>query len=270
MTSRVAYNSGMLAFYQSLTELTRSGVPHVVVTLVAVRGEAPNDPGCKMIVTAEGLHFGTVGGGKVENRAIGYAREWLASGADRAESPTRLMTWNLQKDIGMTCGGEVDYLFERCEPRRWEVTIFGAGHVSQALVRVLLPLKVSLTVVDSRSEWLERLPSAAHLTKKLAAEPAAEVAAAREGTYFVVMTQGHATDVPILTALSRLAHPLPYVGAIGSRIKAGRIKTDLRERGVDESFCERLRCPVGLPIGDNSPEEIALSIAAELLQVRGA
>ncbi len=253
-----------MTFLQTARELEESGVAFVVVTMVSARGHAPQDPGAKAIVTADGIHWGTVGGGKVEARAIVHARQMIEGKTSNPE----LIVWNLQRDIGMTCGGEVTYLFEHHSRPSWKIAVFGAGHVAQALVRALEPLECSVICVDARKEWVDRLPSSTKLQALCEPDPRAIVEKLSEDTSFVVMTQGHATDVPILEAIFGKFPNARYVGVIGSDVKALKIKSELRARGVTEELVARLRTPIGLPIGSNHPAEIAISIVAELLQVR--
>lgn len=236
----------------------------VVVTLVSSRGSAPQDPGAKILVTKSGLSGGTIGGGKVEAAAIKRAQEILTG---PVENEPLLLTWNLQKDIGMSCGGEVTILFEHHHFSHWPIVIFGAGHVSQALTRLLSKLNCTVTCVDHREEWVAKLEG---VNCVLAPEPRKEVSRQPKETFFLSMTMGHAHDVPILHEIF-LTHPdTPYVGVIGSEVKGIKIKRELKELGVSEEFLTKLRVPVGLPIGSNDPWEIAVSIAAELLQVRDA
>lgn len=254
----------MSDFWSASHELSVKGVPFVVVTMISVRGEAPQSPGAKAIVTESGLEWGTVGGGKIEARAIVHARELLA----RGHLPPELVTWNLQRDIGMTCGGEATYLFESHRKDSWQVVVFGAGHVGQAVVRALAPLSCSVICIDPRAEWVDRLPKNSNLTARLEAEPPSQVGQLSSNSFFVVMTQGHATDVPILEAIYRHHPSAPYVGVMGSDIKARKIRSDLKQRGVPESLIETLHCPIGLPLGGHDPAEIAISVLAELIQVR--
>jgi len=253
------------AFLDQLASLYREGIPCVVVTQVSARGHAPSDPGSKAIVTSDGLCAGTVGGGKVEARAIVVAKERLGG----RELAPFLVTWNLQTDIKMTCGGEVTYLFETYHPTAWSIAVFGAGHVAQALVRSLLVLDCRLYCFDARAEWVERLPPATErFHREAVAEPASKVKDLPRGTFFVAMTQGHASDVPILEQVFSLHADSPYIGVIGSDLKGDKIRRELTEKGIAPGLLEKLRCPMGLPIGNNRPEEIAVSITAELLQVR--
>ena len=253
-----------LAVLEECVRLRRADVPHVLVTVVSARGSTPQDTGAKMIVTAEGRIAGTVGGGKVEAAAIGHAKELLAQG-----SGPQFLTWNLQRDIGMTCGGEMSLFFEpHAGGEGWTVAIFGAGHVAQALVRVLVPLDCRLLCLDTRAEWIGRLPAAANLFACQTGDLAAEVDALPEGAFVLTITQGHATDVPVLRRA--LARDFPFVGAIGSKSKRAALERDLREAGIPIEKISGLHCPLGLPLGTNHPQEIAISIAAELIQARDA
>ena len=125
-------------YIERLAELAASGAPFASVTLVDVVGSTPADVGSKMLVTAAGLDFGTVGGGRVEAKAIAEVQEMLASPMT-PEQTTRLLEWNLQRDVGMTCGGVVKLFCELYNHNQWQVVIFGAGHVAAAVIHCLLP-----------------------------------------------------------------------------------------------------------------------------------
>ncbi|MEO6244951.1 MAG: xanthine dehydrogenase accessory protein XdhC [Opitutaceae bacterium] len=254
--------------YANLAELEREGTAFTLVVLVEAVGSTPQDAGAKMIVTAEGRRAGTVGGGRVEAQAIAFAQELLAATGPVAAKP-RLVTWSLKADAGMTCGGTVKYYFEPHPPRGagWPIAIFGAGHVTQALVPVLLPLRCSLTVCDSRPEWLQQLPHAPNLRVVQHASPADLVPDLPDNTFVLCMTKGHATDRPILQrALAE--RDFPFVAVIGSAAKAAILRRELIAGGLTPERAERFHCPAGLEFGSNHPHEIALSIAAQLLTVR--
>jgi xanthine dehydrogenase accessory factor len=255
----------MKEFLAFAHELSQSGQSFITVTLVGIRGGAPQEIGAKAIITEQGLVWGTVGGGKVEAKAIAYAKEFLQS-----NQPTECVTWNLQRDVGMTCGGEVILTFEPCCPPQWQIAVFGAGHVSQALVRVLLTLDCSVTCIDSREEWIAKLPQSAKLRTQTVSEPRSVVAQLSPQTFFVVMTQGHATDIPVLEEIFKTHPQALYVGCMGSDVKARRMKLELKEKGVSLEALEKFSSPIGLPIGMNTPAEIAISVAAQLMKVRGA
>lgn len=252
---------------ERLAEMAAEGEPFVLVTLVEAVGSTPQDAGTKMLVDAGGLRFGTVGGGKVEQQAIATARGLLA---DPAAAACTLVEWNLKRDVGMTCGGTVKLLFEAYHVHPWRVVVFGAGHVGQAVIRCLLLLDCQVACIDSRPEWLARLPESGQLEAVRLDEPRDYVGRLRKGDHVVCMTMGHATDRPILEAIFRSGVELASVGVIGSRSKREVLRRELEAAGIAAAALERLRCPIGLPLGSNQPGEIAVSVAAEILQIRDA
>ncbi len=256
----------MTTFFESQSSLVEQGTPFVAVTVVDTLGSTPQDRGAKMLVTDEGRVFGTVGGGKVEVRAIEEAKRLLL---DDAAPKTRFVQWSLEKDIGMTCGGIVRVYFEAFNVTRWKIVVFGAGHVAGALIDMLVRLDCRITCIDPREEWLSRLPDSPKLTKILAPEMPREVAKIAEGSFVVLMTMGHTTDKPILIEILR-TRTFPYLGVIGSNAKAKRLRKDVLDAGLAEEMTRAFFCPVGLDLGTNDPHEIAISIAAQMLQVRGA
>lgn len=253
--------------FKRAQELLDSNISFVTITLIEVRGSAPQDLGAKAIISLKGLEAGTVGGGKVEAACINRALEILNQSSQQAP---QTITWNLQKDIKMTCGGEVTFLFEHFALSSWKIALFGAGHVSQALTRALLKLKCQLTVIDDRSEWLDQLPQSPKLQKRCLTHPAQAVSTFDSHTFFISVTKGHSSDVPILREIAECFANAPYIGAIGSLSKANALKSELQALDVNENFLKNLRVPIGLKLGNNDPEEIAISIVAELLTVRDA
>ncbi len=238
------------------------GRPFIVVTIVDTHGSVPQDVGSKMIVTDHGFDFGTVGGGKVEAKAIEHALRML-----QLDSSHEFADWNLKADVGMTCGGRIRLFFERFNQRPWTIIIFGAGHVSQALARLLDTLPCKVTCVDPRQEWLEKLPASIeviHMEK-----PEDFVPQLSSDSSLLCMTRGHSSDLPILQSIFSRPEAFRFVGVIGSLAKAAVLKKELLASGIDEHRIQ-FHCPVGLPIGTNHPGEIAISIAAQLLQVRQA
>ena len=252
----------MPPFWPTFARLQNDGTPFCCVTLVDSVGSAPADQGAKILVTCAGLTAGTVGGGKVEARALSQAQEMLGAGAT---SPL-FAQWNLQTDLGMTCGGVVRLFFEPFNVARWPIAVFGAGHVAQALIPVLLPLDCGLTCLDTRADWLDRLPADPKLRRICTDDLAAQVEELPANTFVVLMTMGHATDLPILRQL--LVRSFPYIGVIGSKSKAAALRKTLLKDGFSLEECARFFCPIGLPIGTNHTHEIAISIAAQLIQRR--
>ncbi|WP_442482102.1 xanthine dehydrogenase accessory protein XdhC [Aeoliella sp. SH292] len=244
-------------------ELAETQTPFVMVTLVEAIGSTPQDVGAKMLVSGEGLVEGTVGGGRVEAKAIEHAQAMLLV----AERTCAIVDWSLKADVGMTCGGRVKLLFESFGVVPWRIVVFGAGHVAQALVRILVTLPCQVTCIDSRQEWLARLPAGVGLVES--SHPEEHVDAVDENTFVVCMTQGHRTDLPVLQRIYSSGRAFPFVGVIGSRAKAAVLRKELAEAGIDPAKLD-FHCPVGLDLGTNHSAEIAVSIAAQLLAVRDA
>jgi xanthine dehydrogenase accessory factor len=244
-------------------EFKNARTPFVTITLVNARGSSPQDVGARALVGAEGLLFGTVGGGKIETRAIAHAIELLKS-----DTKHDFKDWNLQTDIGMTCGGVVSLFFEIYRPiDTWQVAVFGAGHVAQALVPLLLTLDCDVVCIDPRAEWLDRLPKGPRLTKIQLQNMKEALATLSPGAYVTSVTMGHAFDLPILEEALK-AHQFPYIGAIGSASKAVVLRRDLKERGIDDERVKSFFCPIGEDLGTNDPAEIAVSIVAQLLRIK--
>jgi xanthine dehydrogenase accessory factor len=254
----------MPTFFETLNELMASGVPLVTVTVVDTLGSVPQDRGSKIIVTAQGRQFGTVGGGKVETKAIAEAQNMLSA---EAESNTHFVSWSLNKDVGMTCGGVVKLYFEAFNVARWKVVVFGAGHVAQALTSLLVHLDCQVTCIDPRPEWIEQLPKSPKLTPIVTGDMPAMVAGLPQDSFVLLMTMGHTTDKPILLEILR-TRAFPYLGVIGSHSKAVILKRDIEEAGLPDEMQSAFFCPVGLELGTNHPYEIAVSIVAQMLQVR--
>lgn len=253
----------MNLFSTKLEEFIKSHGEVVLAIQTSHRGSAPQVDGAKVIVSADGLLWGTIGGGKVEE-AI---KKECISLIDSKEKIKNLK-WNLQKDIGMTCGGEVSFYLEKFGSPNLRIAIFGAGHCVQALVPLLLHLNCQILVVDPRADWLEKLPVHSRLTKIKTESMQEQVEDLKEGSFLLSMTQGHKLDLPILKKALNCGDQFPYVGVIGSKQKAQVIRRDLLEEGVSPNDLERLICPIGLDFGCNIPEEIAFSIIAQILQVR--
>ncbi|MFM8982913.1 MAG: XdhC family protein [Spartobacteria bacterium] len=251
-------------FWSELADCEARGVPHVLVMLMETKGSTPQSAGAKMLVRENGLPYGTVGGGKIEAAAIRFARELLLG--DGPGLVLREVEWNLQRDIGMTCGGAVRLLFHVRRFSAWTIAIFGAGHIAQALVPLLQTLDASVVCFDSRPEWLEKFPSHPRFAARLMENPAEAVRDLPERAFVLSITQGHGTDVPVLIEAFRRG--FPFIGCIGSEVKARKLRGELEAAGISNEVAGGLRCPLGLPIGGNDPAEIAISIAAQLLKER--
>lgn len=250
---------------EGMAELKNANEDFAVVTIVNSLGSIPQEIGARLLVTQKGYHSGTIGGGKLENAAIEKAKEYLK----QKVSKSYFQDWNLQTDIGMSCGGRVSLFFETiCAKKNWNIVIFGAGHVSQELIRVLLRLDCQLTCIDPRKEWTQKLPSDRKL-KVLNLERMEDfISQIEEMSFVVIATMGHSTDLPILKKLLTTEQKISYLGVIGSDVKAKKIKNELIQLGFDQKTVQDIYCPIGEKIGNNTPPEIAISIVSQLLKTK--
>lgn len=256
-----------LAWIEILSELRAASRPCALVTVTAIRGSAPREPGARMIVTDGRLHWGTIGGGNLEHLAIDHARSLLARGGQRSES----VDYPLSEKAGQCCGGEVTLFFETFPWSRRRVTVFGAGHVGQALGGLAGYLRAEMLLIDSRDEAeLEpRLPEQREFEVLFIDSPEEEVDTLPADSLVLVMTHSHALDLEILArALQR--GTFAYLGLIGSERKWARFRQRLEQRGFTAEQLDRVVCPIGLGRPSKEPAAIAVSVAAQLLGVLAA
>ena len=218
-----------------------------------------------MLVTASGLHCGTVGGGLVEVKALQFSQEFLKQ--NELSGQTKFIQWNLNRDIGMSCGGSVKLYFERFNTTPWQIMIYGAGHVAQALIPLLLNLDCKLTCYDTRREWLDKLPESTNLYKVLVENFEDYIDETSAKAFVLIMTHGHRSDFYVVQKFIEKSEQ-PFIGVIGSRSKAATLKKELKKEGFNQKQIEKIFCPLGFSLGGNHPQEIALSIAAQLLYER--
>ncbi|HEY1935462.1 MAG TPA: xanthine dehydrogenase accessory protein XdhC [Acetobacteraceae bacterium] len=248
---------------RALHVLDHAGEPAVLVTVLSARGSTPREAGCKMVVARDAV-FSTIGGGNLEFVCIDAARDLL----DDARGPVT-RDFPLGPALGQCCGGHVTVLFEPIRPARLHVAVFGAGHVGRALVRVLHELPLRVTWIDSRPDTFPA-DRPANVATMIVANPADHVAHLPAGTFVLVMTHDHQIDFAI-TAAALARDDLAAVGLIGSATKRARFVRRFAAIGLGADAIERLICPIGLPgVGGKLPAEIAISVAAQVLQFAGA
>lgn len=244
-------------------ELNRLGRQFALVTVVETKGSAPRDAGAKMIVLADGVFHGTIGGGQLEHLAIEDAVQALA------ESASGTKRYPLCFRAGQCCGGGVEIYIELVgiSPQLY---IFGAGHVGQALARIMMGTPFRVHLVDERTEWID-LPEqnmpidAIDRHRECPKKFLNQLKTERNWTYVVVMTHDHFIDLDLIGQLAEM--PAKFIGMIGSKNKWEKFTQRLVHLGVNQDAISRIECPVGLHLGGKTPAEISISIAARLLQV---
>jgi len=250
--------------YEEIVALRQQGRRGAIATIVNVRGSVPSFETAKMLVRDDGSIVGTIGGGCVEAEVWQAAREVMEN--ERPRTLTFNLNQNPKYDTGLVCGGTLDIFVEPVLPAA-TLYIFGAGHVAYSLYRSAKVAGFDVNVIDDRESYAnrERFPKA----KEVIAEDFDQAMARlspNETSYIVIVTRGHRDDMRVLRwAVQTRAR---YVGMIGSKRKTITIFRELLKEGIAEKLFERVHAPVGLDIGAITPEEIAVSITAELIAMR--
>lgn len=230
--------------------------PFVAATVISTRGSAPRDPGAKMLIPRTGEPVGTIGGGVSERQVIDEARKLL----DHGGAPLVLHVDLSQESA---CGGSMEIFLEPYRSEK-QIAIVGAGHVGRAVASLLVRLGWDVTVIDPRTERFADPAFAGCRTAAAEFLEAADRIAFSEALFILIMTPEHRFDEEI--AARCLERPWRWLGVMGSRRKAPQLRRHLIERGLPEARVAQMRIPVGIEIGSDTPEEIAVSIAAELIR----
>lgn len=243
-----------------LMQLRTRREPCVLLTLLADKGSVPRNCGTKMIVGREHTYL-TIGGGHLEYQAIAMARAMLTEQSTLPHTEH----FNLGARLGQCCGGMTTVLFEPLLQLQPQITVFGSGHVGQALVALLSTLPCHITWVDERPDQFAFVPKGVKTVQ--AEDPLDVVLAAPTQSYFVVMTHSHPRDLELTEAILKRGD-YRYLGLIGSLTKRQRFEYQLAGKGITAEQLRTLRCPVGLPdVKGKLPAEIAVAVAAELIAV---
>lgn len=241
-----------------LSELKENYKPAVLVTISKTVGSSPCESGTKMIVTKEGLYFGTIGGGRLEHQVIEDAKECLKS------SSVRVYEYPLGAKFGQCCGGKVEILMEPVNTNP-KLYIFGAGHIGYALSQIMLNTVFDVHLIDSRKNWFDTLKNSEKITCLSNDEDEyEEIVSWGENTYIIIMSHQHDLDQEIVEFSIR--NKQKYIGLIGSRTKWTRFQQRILKKINVETELSKVHCPVGLNVGGETPQEIAISISAELLK----
>jgi xanthine dehydrogenase accessory factor len=247
-------------FYRLIIRWIEQGAACALATVVKAEGSVPRHPGAKMLVRADGMTEGTVGGGALEVAVVEAAGDVIRRGEPE------LLSFELKADLEMACGGSAEVFIEPLLPAD-RLYIFGGGHVGLALSRLAAQVNFIVTVIDDRPDYAtaKRFPEVSGFVHSYDPEAWQDLTF-DDNTFCVVMTPSHATDASVVKALMR-RRPR-YIGMIGSRQKRKAVERVLQDDGCDPERVAELRTPIGIPIGAETSDEIAISIIAELVRER--
>ena len=252
--------------YEEIIRLRRLGQKCALATIVQVNGSIPSYESAKLLVREDGSIFGTIGGGCVEAEVWNVAREVMET-----ERP-RHLNFSLGQDAaydnGLICGGQLNVFVEPVMPQP-TAFVFGAGHISKSLCKIAGMAGFATTVIDDRESFAnrERFPDVDDVFAGEYEEvfPKLNV---NENSFLVIVTRGHRDDMRVLHwAIGTNAR---YIAMIGSKRKVIGVVKELEKQGVPASAFERIFAPMGFEIGAVTPEEIAISVVAEMIACRRA
>jgi len=252
----------MTDIYQELARIRTEGEEAALVTVISASGSTPREEGAKMLVRVDGSILGSIGGGSVEKRVIKEAITVIRRGR-----PQRL-EYRLKEgeEVGMICGGDVEVFIEPIlsVPTLY---IFGGGHIALYLAKMGKLAGFKIGVIDDRDEFAspQRFPEA-ELTMVEDFAKAFQNLKIDKSSYIVIVTHGHMGDEVVLEGA--LATGAKYIGMIGSKTKNRVIFSHLLAKGIPQEQLDRVHAPIGLEIYSQTPEEIAVSILAEVIKVR--
>jgi xanthine dehydrogenase accessory factor len=250
--------------YDEIVRLRRLGQKSALATIVQVNGSIPSYESAKLLVREDGSITGTIGGGCVEAEVWNAAREVIET-----EQP-RHLTFNLGQDAaydnGLICGGQLNVFVEPILPQP-RAFIFGAGHISKSLSKVATLAGFATIVIDDRDSFAnrDRFPEADEIHAGVYEEVFQKLEV-NHTSYLIIVTRGHRDDMRVLHWA--ISTPARYIAMIGSKRKVLGVMKELLREGVPREAFDRLFAPMGLEIGAVSPEEIAVSVVAEMIAVR--
>ncbi len=248
--------------YQEIIDVRNKGEDAALVTIVSAGGSTPREEGAKMLVKTNGSIIGTIGGGNLENLAIKEALKAILNGQPKH------LEYNLQAggETGMICGGDVKIFIEPILSTP-AIFIFGGGHIGLVLAKIGKLAGFKIVVIDDRAEFsnTERFPEAEKTIICDFGKAFSELKIDRS-SYIVIVTHGHKGDEIVLEGA--LGTQARYIGMIGSKTKSETIYSHLRKKGFSQEQLDHVHSPIGLKISAQTPEEIAVSIMAEIIAVR--
>jgi len=252
----------MQNWIELLTNFKKKQEPIALVTVTKCLGSTPCVVGSRMIVTKDKTIYGTIGGGKLEYKAIDEAIIAL--------NENRIMESNytLGPEFEQCCGGKVEFMIEPMNQSP-ELFLFGAGHIGVEISKLLVDTPFQVHLIDSRENWFANLDLNESITKHSVKETDfktfKDVVKWGNNCYVLVLTHNHAIDFDIIAMA--LKKETKFLGLIGSKTKRVRFNNMLIKEMKIEEGMQNVVCPIGLDTGGDTPKEIAISVVAQLLQV---
>ncbi len=241
---------------------TRNRKRTAMVTVIECAGSTPRKPGARMLVYENGEIAGSIGGGVVEHKIIEFSQKVISQGY------AEIITYKLTAELAMCCGGQMKFFVEPMMIKP-NLLVMGCGHVGKALIECAAPLGFEIYAIDDLSENIqsERLPQAQHTLNSYDRSSLAELPF-DEDTYVVIATREHRIDQELLEFC--LQKEYAFLGCIGSERKATMQRQRLSAKGFEQTRIEQIACPVGVDIAAQTPEEIAVSICAQMIKSRNS
>lgn len=254
----------MADIYQEIVKIREAGGEAALVTVIRASGSTPREEGSKMLVRSDGSIVGSIGGGGLEAQVIDKAVKVIKQGKPQHLHMT--LTAQESEEAGMICGGDLEIFIEPIltPPKLY---IFGAGHISLPLTKMSKLLGFNITVIDDRPDFAkaERFPEAERVLAGDFSESFGKLKMDKS-SYIVIITHGHQHDELVLEWA--VGTPAKYIGMIGSKTKVKTIYSHLLAKGISQEKLDSVHSPIGLEIESETPEEIAVSILAEIVKVR--
>lgn len=254
----------MTDIYQEIVRIRAGGEEAALVTIVSAIGSTPREEGAKMLVRADGSIVGSIGGGGLEAQVCDQAMEVIRKGKPQRSHIS--LTAKQGEELGMVCGGDIEVFIEPILPPP-TLYIFGGGHMSLPVAKIGKLVDFKIVVIDDRAEFanLQRFPEA-ELTLAEGFNKAFSKLQINKSSYIVIVTRNHQYDERVLEwALGTQAK---YIGMLGSKTKNKVIFSHLLAKGIPQEQLGEVHTPIGLEIYAQTPEEIAVSILAEIIKVR--
>jgi xanthine dehydrogenase accessory factor len=254
----------MIEIYKELLNIQLHGGEAVLATVISTKSHTPRDVGAKMLIRSDGTFIGTIGGGELELKLLDEAAKIIR------ERKPKILHFDLRgkkkdNDLDMICGGIMDVFVEPIFSKPM-LYIFGAGHVSVQISKIAKMVNFRVVVIDNRKDYVDPEKFSGIADNVIVSEYAEAVRRLKidEFTYIVIVTTEHKNDQEVLELV--LKSSAKYIGMMGSPKKRDTIFSNLAARGFSKELFLKVHSPVGIEIGAETPEEIAVSITAELIK----